>query len=173
MLAITAESQVKDFMTIQKSKKRVRVFFQFLVNMVVGALLIGNFNSCSPDLSDDPIPFVPFSAITINLTLPQYIALKSDRGSLTIEGGVRGIILYRENATTYRAFEKNCSYQPNNACGTVEIHASTLFMSDPCCNSTFEFETGNPTAGPAWRPLRQYETLLTGSSLTITDTIVE
>ena len=130
-------------------------------------------SSCSPDLTDDPIPFLPFSPIHINLNLPEYIALRSDRGSLIIDGGVQGIILYREDATTYFAYERNCSFQPNNACAIVDIDPSTLFMTDPCCSSIFDFTTGFPTGGPAWRPLRKYETILNGPELTITDNIME
>ncbi len=127
--------------------------------------------SCSTDRVDDPIPFQPFP--DINITLTNHPALASDGGFLLInDGGVRGIILYRKNSTTYLAFERNCSFQPNDACATVDVHASTLFMQDACCGSSFNFE-GKPTGGSAWRPLQQYETTLSGNTLTIRDTIVE
>jgi hypothetical protein len=127
--------------------------------------------SCNPDLVDDPIPFQPFP--DINITLSNHPALGSDGGSILInDGGVRGIILYRKNSTTYLAFERNCSFQPNDACATVGVHTSTLFMQDACCMSSFSFE-GKPTGGPAWRSLQQYEASLSGNTLTITDTIVE
>jgi hypothetical protein len=127
--------------------------------------------SCSPDLVDDPIPFQPFP--DINITLSNHPTLGSDGGYIFInDGGVKGIILYRKNSTTYLAFERNCSFQPNDACATVDVHSSTLFMQDACCGSSFNFE-GKPTGGPAWRPLQQYETLPSGNTLTITDTIVE
>lgn len=128
---------------------------------------------CTPELSDDAIPWLPFDVININLNLPEYIRLKTDGGSMEIEGGVRGIILYRQNASGYFAYEKNCSFQPNDACATVEVHSSTLYIHCPCCSSTFDFSTGLPTGGAAWRPLRRYETSLNGSLLVITDQIVE
>ncbi len=130
-------------------------------------------SSCAPELVDDPIPYVPFSPIHINLNLPEYAILRSDRGSMLIDGGVRGIILYRENLNTYMAYEANCSFRPNEACATVEIHSSTLYMIDHCCGSTFDFSTGLPTGGPAWRPLRKYQTILSASQLTITDEFIE
>lgn len=127
--------------------------------------------SCSHDLVDDPIPFQPFP--DINITLSNYPALSSNAGFILInDAGVRGIILYRKNSTTYLAFERNCSFQPNDACATVDVHASTLFMQDACCGSSFNFE-GRPTGGPAWRQLQQYETSLSGNTLTITDTVVD
>lgn len=128
---------------------------------------------CAPDLSDDAIPWQPFDVISLNLNLPEYIDLKTDGRSMYIDGGVRGIILYRKNASTYLAYERNCSFQPNSACATVDVHVSTLYMLCSCCSSTFDLATGLPTSGPAWRPLRQYETSLNGTILTITDEPVE
>jgi nitrite reductase/ring-hydroxylating ferredoxin subunit len=124
-------------------------------------------------MQDDAIPFVPFSSIFINLNLPKYVTLKSDGGHVPIDGGVRGIILYRKSASEYLAYEQNCSYQPNSACATVTVNASNLFMEDNCCNSTFNFSNGSPSGGPAWRPLRRYRTSLDGSELSITDDIIE
>ncbi len=160
-----AEKPEKDFMTMFKNIKRR------LAIVIVAALPV--LNGCEPELVDDPIPFLSFSPIVLNLNLPEYVKLRSDGGSMVIEGGIRGIILFRQSATTYQAYERNCSYQPNNACANVEIDLSALFMIDHCCSSTFDFVTGKPTGGPAWRPLQRYETILNGSELTITDTIAE
>lgn len=146
----------------------VRLFFGLI--FICGLLIL---SSCKPDMSDDPIPFQPFSSILINLNLPEYNDLRTVGGYKYINGGVRGIILYHASATTYIAYERNCSYQPNSACATVDVHISTLYMNDPCCGSSFNFSTGAPSGGVAWRPLRQYETLVTGNELTITDTIIE
>lgn len=141
----------------------------WLSYMIVLVLLAG----CEPDLSDDAIPWQPFDVIQINLNLPEYIALKTDGGSKTIDGGVRGIILYHQSGSNYIAYEANCSYQPNSACATVEVHVSTLYMFCACCSSNFDLATGYPTGGPAWRPLRRYSTSVSGTTLTITDEIIQ
>lgn len=134
----------------------------------------GFFSSCNPDLSDDAIPFLPFGSVYINLNLPQYVRLKTDGGYLEYDdAGVRGLIIYRENVNSYHVYERNCSYQPAGACATVNVHVSNLFMEDPCCGSTFDFKTGNPTGGVAWRPLRKYYAVVSGNDLTITDEIVQ
>lgn len=129
--------------------------------------------ACTPDLSDDPIPPVIFEDIVLTLSLPENTTLNTDGGYRDLSqaypaSGVRGIIVYRKNASTYLAFERNCSFQPNSACATVDVHNSTLFLQDACCGSTFTWD-GNPSGGPAWRPLRQYATILNGNQLTITD----
>ena len=135
-------------------------------------LLLLFISSCAPDLSDDAIPFVPFSDIVVNLNLPEYASLKMDGGYKYLkDGGVRGIILYRKSATTYIAYERNSSYHPNEACATVDVHSTGLYMIDPCSNSMFDFSTGSPMSGPAIRPLRQYVTVLTSFEVTITDDI--
>jgi len=128
--------------------------------------------SCTPGRYDDPVPFIPFVDIVINLNLPEFIALRSDGGFVQVNGGVRGIIVYRVNSATYLAYERNCSFRPNEACATINVHTSGLFMEDPCCGSSFNFSDGNPSGGPAWRPLVRYRTQLSGLTLTISSEVI-
>ena len=149
---------------MERIRNRVRQAFVFFMMLALC--------QCGRDESDDPIPYVAFDPVIVNTNLPQYFALQSDGGSIALnEGGVRGIILYRENETTIRAFERNCSFQPNTACATVDIHSTTLYMHCTCCESSFNFE-GDPQGGPAWRPLRQYSTERAGSQITVTDHVI-
>ncbi len=129
--------------------------------------------ACQPDFSDDPIPVVPFPDFVVSLSAPEYQPLQVNGGHKEINSiGVRGVIVYRVDASTYKVFERNCSYRPNEACATVNVHSSLLYMVDPCCNSSFSFPDGMPTGGLATRPLRQYASELVGSQLTITDEII-
>ncbi|MEQ9414764.1 MAG: hypothetical protein RIF39_13085 [Cyclobacteriaceae bacterium] len=147
-----------------------------MITQISKVLLLSFFLfSCDPNLVDDPIPIVNFDDLVINLSFPDYIELNREGGYKDVSdlgGGVRGIILYRISSTAFVAYEKNCSYTPNEACATVEVHSSGLFMIDPCCASSFNFSDGLPTGGPAWRPLRQYRTQFNGNVLTITDEII-
>jgi len=122
--------------------------------------------------ADEPIPFANFPEITINLTFPQYGMLKSDGGYVEIDGGVRGIIVYRMDATTFFAYERNCPYRPTEACARVDVDISKIFLIDRCCGSTFGFADAYVTGGPARYSLRRYRTQVSGSILTITDEIV-
>lgn len=137
--------------------------------LVAGVMIL---LSCGRDLTDDPIPVVPFADFNVNLSLPEYQALAFDGGTKEINSiGVRGVILYRKSSTIFLAFERNCSYHPNDACATVGVHSSNLYMFDACCGSNFGFD-GKPTGGVAWRPLRQYRTGLNSFTLTITSEIL-
>jgi nitrite reductase/ring-hydroxylating ferredoxin subunit len=115
-------------------------------------------------------PLIPNVLVNeqLNLTNIQYNKLRQDNGYVYLNAGVRGIIVIRENANRYRAIERNCSYQPDDKCGIVEVDASNLFLKDPCCGSQFDL-TGQVTGGPASYPLRQYATTLQGNFLYITN----
>jgi hypothetical protein len=160
----------RGFMITLHSFKR----FNVLRSLIGKALLSIVILSCEPDLSDDPIPYVHFNDIVINLTLPEFSGLASDGGYKYVNGGVKGIIVYRKNSSTYIALERNCTFQPNDACATVEVDVTNSYIhNDGCCGSQFFFY-GRVKTGPAWRPLQQYETLLSGgNTLTITDQVVQ
>lgn len=106
-----------------------------------------------------------FAPININLSYPQYQRLKLDGGYQYIDdGGMQGIILYRQDENTYIAYERLCSLDDEPP---VSVDGSGLFMKG--CNSTYSFSDGYPTGGPATRPLMKYRTSLTGTTLVITD----
>jgi hypothetical protein len=113
-----------------------------------------------------------FSTITVNLNYPQYQKLKLDGGFIYMQGGLKGLILYRANENSYLAFERACPYHPGAGCAIVSVDASTLFMIDRCCNSSFNFSDGYPTGGPAERPLIQYRVDQEANVLKITDEII-
>ena len=125
----------------------------------------GLFSACEGDNWQDPIPYVAVDTV-INLNNQQYRALQLDRGYVEILGGYRGIIIYRENATTYRAFEKASPHRVDEACAEVFVDLSGLFLREGCDNSIYDFE-GYPSGGVAQFPLRRYNTRLEGNLLYI------
>jgi len=119
------------------------------------------------------IPSVSFST-QINVTNQQYQALRIVNGVVVLPaggiagGGVKGLFVVRVDANTYRAYDRNCPYQPYDACSLVSLDRSRLFFRDSCCNSQFDLQ-GQVTGGPANRQLRSYATSLNGSLLTISN----
>ena len=93
--------------------------------------------------------------------------MRFDNGAVYVKGGVRGIIVVRQNATSFLAFDRNCSYRPLDTCARVRIDPF-LRLFDPCCQSQFSLQ-GQVQGGPATRPLRRYTTSLAGNILTITN----
>ena len=142
----------------------------FLLLIAPGLLLMAS--SCSSG-GNGVQPAVPTGVVnlSLNLTNQEYKALRFDNGTVTLPvngpagtGGVKGVIIVRENASTYRAFERNCPYRPYDACALVSVDRSGLFLRDTCCTSQFNFQ-GQVTGGPSPRGLVQYSTSLQGSLL--------
>ena len=146
------ENQEKDFMITMKNK--ILFFLSFSIVFI----------SCENDIQQEYIPDV-FVDEQINLSNVEYQVLQNEGGSVNIEGGVKGIIIYR-TINDYKAFERNCPYAPNEECAQVEVDISTLFIQCPCCSSQFDFD-GNVTSGPSVLPLKQYSTSLNNNFLSI------
>ncbi|WP_245326213.1 hypothetical protein [Hymenobacter wooponensis] len=119
--------------------------------------------------SNDAQPQIPLAAVNelVVLTDQKNSNLRFDNGAIYINGGVKGIIVVRQNASSYLAFERNCPYQPLDTCARVKIDPFVR-LYDPCCKSQFSFQ-GQVQGGPATRNLRQYNTALSGNLLTITN----
>lgn len=92
--------------------------------------------------------------------------LRQDGGYAYIPGGYKGLLVVRQNAGQYYAFERACPYDPTASCSEIKVDASNLFIVDDCCGSQFNLQ-GEVTGGPAVYGLRQYQTALMGSVLYI------
>ena len=121
--------------------------------------------SCESDALYDPIPYVLVDE-TINLNNQEYLPLQRDGGYVEIIGGWKGILIYRENANTYRAFEKASPHRTDEVCAEIFVDPSGFFIKEGCDNSVYDFQ-GNPAGGVSQIPLRQYATQLDGRFLHI------
>jgi nitrite reductase/ring-hydroxylating ferredoxin subunit len=143
-------------------------------NFVLAGVSVALFGlaACGSATSTQTIPSVSFST-QINITNQQYQALRYDNGVVVLPssgiagGGVKGLLVVRRDGKYY-AFDRNCPYQPYDACSLVSLDRTKLFFRDTCCNSEFDFY-GQPRGGPASRQLRSYFTSLNGSLLTISN----
>ena len=120
---------------------------------------------CGNRNNAEGIPYV-FVDFQINLNNPDYQNLAFDGGHVNVNGGYKGILIYRENAVTYRAFERACTYEPTSDCARIHMHESQLYFVDTCCGSQFDFQ-GNVISGPAPYALRQYQTELIDNYLRV------
>lgn len=127
-------------------------------NAVLILISVLLFASCSKD-QESTIPSVPVN-IRINLDNPTYVSLNSMGGSVTIEGGNRGIIIYRKTQFEYVAIERTCSYRSTDTCAYVSIDSAISTVGCRCCTSRFQLLDGSPIKGPANASLRLYQTNL-------------
>ena len=125
---------------------------------------VASFYSCNDHYAVDQIP-ITYVEKDINLTNVQYANLWNDGGWVYLDGeGYRGLIIYHPSGNEYRVFERACPYDPRSDCDPVTVDSSGLFMTHPCCKSTFNFD-GQPSGGPADLPLRQYHAYLDSNNM--------
>jgi nitrite reductase/ring-hydroxylating ferredoxin subunit len=110
------------------------------------------FSQCKK--SPDPIDSVQVD-VYLDPSLPSNNNLTVVGGWIYVNGGVKGIVVYRRSPDEYVAFERNCPYLPQNKCA-VKVEPSNLIVSDACCGSQFQISDGIVIKGPATRGLKQY-----------------
>ena len=105
--------------------------------------------------------------IEIPVNQPEFSDLNAIGNSIFVSGGVKGIIIYHSNINDYRAFDRNCSFEPSTDCSYIDSINSTV-ASCNCCTSKFLIDQNGITAnGPALLPLKEYYTSFSGGILKI------
>ena len=105
--------------------------------------------------------------IEVPVNQPEYSDLDAIGNSIFITGGVKGIIIYHANVNDYRAFDRNCSFEPSTHCAYIDSINSTI-ASCNCCSTKFLIDQNGITAnGPALLPLKEYYTSFSGGILKI------
>lgn len=125
------------------------------------------FLGCEGNINVSPIPDVPVN-VEVNLNDIDNVVLKQIGGFIYTSGGVRGIIVYRKSQNEYKAYDRNCTYQPADACAVVSFHSSGFYLEDTCCGSVYDTD-GFPTGGPAEFPLKEYRVSQANDVLFITN----
>lgn len=132
--------------------------------IIILVLSLLSLSSCTD--SDDYIQNV-YVNIEVPVNQPEYSDLDAIGNSIFITGGVKGIIIYHANVNDYRAFDRNCSFEPSTQCSYIDSINSTI-ASCNCCSSKFLIDQNGITAnGPALRPLKEYYTSFSGGILKI------
>lgn len=106
----------------------------------------------------NPISPVPDVVVReqVNLNSAEALPLKIRDGTfIYLNGGIKGIILYRRLPDNYVAFERKSPHRMEDTCGIIRVHSTGLFLTDSCHNCTFNWE-GRPTGGPCKDILKQY-----------------
>ena len=114
------------------------------------------------------IPYVPVNAV-LYISDPQFNRLNVVGGWVYINGGSRGIIVYRRGQDDFVAYDRHCTFEPDNACGRVSVNNTQIQAVDSCCGSEFILTDGNVTKGPATIPLQDYITSFDGARVLISN----
>lgn len=119
--------------------------------------------------NNSPIPFVSVNE-KISINDPLYSKLTNVGGWVYLTAGSRGIILYRESNETVRAYDRHCTFDPEQVCSTVDMDGGLLQANDyDCCGSVFGIATKGVLKGPANRPLVEYDCMFDGTYVHVTN----
>ena|SRR6185369_16815354 len=104
-------------------------------------------NSTIPNVSVD---------LYVYLSIPSSINLNSQGGWIYVNGGVKGIIVYRRSNEEFAAYERACPYDPNESSALVEVDSSNILAVDRHCGSKFNLLDNTIINGPTTRSLKAY-----------------
>lgn len=123
------------------------------------------FSKCNKNESNNNIPFTTVD-INLNINNPSNFAVQVVGGWVYIQGGSKGIIVYRFSENEFRAYDRHSTYQPEKNC-IVAVDNSNITAEDPCSGSKFMLVDGSVSKGPAQIALRRYNTTFDGTFLRI------
>jgi nitrite reductase/ring-hydroxylating ferredoxin subunit len=119
---------------------------------------------CKKD--DTGIPLVAVD-VQLNVNNPSYFNISVPGGWVYINGGSKGIIVYRKSVDEFMAYDRHSPYQSENGCVVVVDSTTNVTVIDECSDSHFLLTDGSVFNGPAGLPLKQYQTSFSGSILRI------
>ena len=133
-----------------------------LLVMCYGLLLLSA--KCN-NQNQHPVPFVPVD-ITIDMQLPSYSNLQGVGGWTYLNGGSRGIIVYRKAIDEFVAFDRHAPSDPEGSCPMALYPDDQNFLQliDSCNNAAFSLYDGSPVSNSIFG-LRQYATQFNGNNL--------
>lgn len=140
-------------------KNKLRVIIAILCTLI--------FLGCKKKNDDyNLIPDVVVNEV-LYLSQPQYFSLGVVNGWAYVNGGSKGIIVYRKNIDEFMAFERHSPYNSDQNCSVVNVDSTNLVGVEMCDSSTYSLFNGTVISGKATIPLKQYGTELSGDVLRI------
>ncbi len=133
------------------------------VSIILPILIIFLFTGCKKN-KFHPVPNVP-TDITIDINLPTYIALTGVSGWAYVNGGSKGIIVFRRSTDEFVAFDRHSPADPDGTCPRPLTPDPDNFLTlvDSCNNATFSLYDGSPISNSEFG-LRVFQTSFNGTN---------
>lgn len=127
-------------------------------------MLIILMSSCRKN-KNHPVPSIAFD-FQIDLNLPSYQDITAVGGWCYVNGGIKGIVVYRQSYDVFVAWERQSPEDPDASCATGLTPDTDNFLElkDPCSDAVFSMYDGSPLQNSKWG-LRQYRTIWNGSNI--------
>ena len=152
-----------------------------LIPFVLGLIL---FSSCGKDIPENPnVPNVRIN-ITVDPNSTMFLELNTVGGWIYLDEvpGIanmiyppsRGVIVYREDFSTFKAYERQPPNTPwkccvGNVCSKLIIGGNYPFVKDTCTETLYSLLDGTIFSGEGVYPLIRYNAFYDGALLHISN----
>ena len=141
--------------------KRIKQISLVLLLLLCAEILLPSCESNRGEL-------IPVKTVDIYLLLYADLGDMGIGSSKLINGGVNGIVLYRESDLVFYAYDRTCTMFPEHNEAVVEDPTFFGVFQCPECESTYLLMNGaEPNSGPARYALVEYHTSIQGDVLDI------
>lgn len=132
-------------------------------NILYCIVSIWLFLACTKGVNH-PVPSVA-TDVTIDINLPSYNSLQSVSGYAYVNGGSKGLIVYRQSLNEFTAYDRHSPEDPAGTCGQplTPQEDNFLQLEDTCNQAVFSLLDGSPIEGSEFG-LRLYRTVWDGNS---------
>ena len=128
------------------------------INLPLLLILLGFLTQAKCDNRVQNIPYVPVN-FDINLNLPAYNSLNFPGEHIYVDGGSKGIIIYRYTLDDFVVLDRHATSDIEMGC-QVNVTSDGLTINDnlECSESKWLIIDGTVMQGPAILPLHRYST---------------
>jgi len=156
---------------MKKFRFTIFIFFMFLLTVFI--------TGCQKHYQNPEIPVIdvditidPNSTIFLELNVPGGWCYLDNKPGVYIPLASRGIIVYRQDMYTFKAYERTPPNEPNKCCNSDHSLCSKLtvdypFMVDSCTGIKYNILDGGIVEGDGVYPVIQYKTHFNGYLLRI------
>ncbi|HTA84159.1 MAG TPA: hypothetical protein VK783_14540 [Bacteroidia bacterium] len=134
-----------------------------IISIILSVLLL---NGCSKGTNPEGSTAIPTVSVNVtgNINSSPYTPLLTVGGVVYINGGYRGILLYRSTSTAIMAFDRACTYDLSNPNGIVTAQSSGATGLCIDCGSTYSLLNGDLLSGPSTMGIQSYPTTFNTST---------
>ena len=121
--------------------------------LIVIILLLLVVPGCRKDNNQPVIPYVQVNLQIYPDSAMDYISIS---GYKYVDGGYRGIVVYRISQNEFMVYERCCPYDPQKTGAKISVDPSGITCTDSVCMSGFILTDGSPYRSPSPYSLMQY-----------------
>ena len=137
-------------------------------NLIYILFLIAIATQLFPGCESNRGEIIPYVKVDIYKDIYADLGTLGPLQSITIPGGYKGIILFRDSENNYLAYDRTCTLWPeHDAAVNPDNNIDGVFQCPECESQYLILNDAQIIKGPAQYPLVPYNTVVTGSILHI------